>query len=270
MYILFDIGGTNTRVGFSKNGKKVDAVEIFPTVKDFKKEMALIGEKARELANGKKIKAAAGGVAGPLNKNRSRMADNTPSLKWSGKDIIKGLKKALHSKVYLENDCTMVGLGEMQKGAGKKRGIGMYMTVSSGVNGARFVDGKPDIKTLGFELGRQHIAYKGRSRMLESVISGVALKKRFGKEPKDISSSRIWEEEAKYIAVGLNNMIVQWSPEAVVLGGSIMKKIPLLKIKIHLRKILKKFDHLPVIKKAELGDVGGLYGALWYLNNLTK
>lgn len=270
MYILFDIGGTKTRIGISKNGKKIDAVNIFPTAKDFKKEMELIKESAMELSDGKKIQAAAGGVASPLNKHRSRIIDNTPSLKWKGKALKKGLEKVLHAQVYAENDCLMVGLGEMQKGAGKKKGIGVYITVSSGVNGARFVDGKPDKKTLGVELGRQHILYKGKSMTLENVISGVALKKRYKKETMEIKSSKAWEEEAKYIALGLSNTMAQWSPDIVVLGGSVMKKVSLLQVKIQLKKILKKFDHLPVIKKSELGDVGGLHGSLHYLNKLKK
>jgi predicted NBD/HSP70 family sugar kinase len=271
MFLLFDIGGTNTRVGISKNGKKVDAVEIFPSDKDFRKEMELIGEKARELANGKKIKAAAGGIASALNKTKSKMLyypNGRPG--WKGKSIKKELEKVLHAKVFVENDCVMVGLGEMQKGAGKKKGIGAYLTVSSGVGGARFVNGAPDESSRGFEPGSQYIYFKGKSVMLENVVSGVALKKRYGKDPKDIKSNRVWEEEAKYVAVGLNNIIVQWSPDIVVLGGSVMKKVSLLQVKVELKRMLKIFPNLPLIKKAELGDIGGLHGALYYLNKLAK
>jgi len=272
MYILFDIGGTNTRMGISKNGKKIDAVNIFPTAKDFKKEMALLKESALELSGGKRVEAAAGGVASALNKTKSKMLfypNGCP--KWKGKALKKELEKAFHTKkVFLENDCVMVGLGEMQKGAGKKKGVGAYLTISSGVGGARFVNGRPDENSTNLEPGSQYISFKGRSVMLENVISGVALKKRYHKEAKDIKNRRVWEEEAKYIALGLNNIIVQWSPGIVVLGGSIMKDIPLLKIKIHLRKILKKFVTLPAIRKAELGDIGGLHGALYYLVKIVK
>jgi predicted NBD/HSP70 family sugar kinase len=271
MFILFDIGGTNTRIGISKNGKKIDAVNIFPTAKDFKKEMELIKESAEELSGGKKIEAAAGGIASALNKTKSKMLfypNGCP--KWKGKDLKKGLEKAFRAKVFLENDCVMVGLGEMQKGAGKKKGVGAYVTISSGVGGARFVDGRPDESANGFEPGAQYIYFKGKSMMLENVISGVALKKRYGKDAKDIKSNRVWEEEAKYIALGLNNIIVQWSPDVVVLGGSVMKKVSLLKVKINLKRMLKVFPNLPFIKKSELDDIGGLHGALWYLNNLRK
>lgn len=271
MYLLFDIGGTNTRVGFSKNGKKIDAVKIFPTNKDFKKEMEFISESAQELSGGKKILAAAGGVASALNKTKNKMLfypNGCP--KWKGKALKKELEKIFHTKVFLENDCVMVGLGEMQKGAGKKKGVGAYITISSGVGGARFIDGRPDESSAGLEPGSQYISFKGKSVMLEDVISGVALKKRYKKDAKDITSQKVWNEETKYIALGLNNIIVQWSPDVVVLGGSIMKKISLLKIKIHLKRILKKMAALPVIRKAELGDTGGLHGALYYVNKLTK
>jgi glucokinase len=49
------------------------------------------------------------------------------------------------------------GLGEAVFGAGKGREIVVYMTISTGVGGARIVGGKIDASAMGFEPGHQII-----------------------------------------------------------------------------------------------------------------
>ncbi len=102
------------------------------------------------------------------------------------------------------------------------------------------------------------------------MISGKALQEKTGKHPREITDQKVWDEFAKILAFGLNNIIVEWSPNVVVLGGSMITgdpAIPLFKVEMHLKEILKIFPELPAIKKAELGDFGGLYGGLAYLRN---
>ncbi len=63
-------------------------------------------------------------------------------------------------------------------------------------------------------------------------------------------------------------MCVFWSPDVIVLGGSMITgdpSIPLDITEAHLKEILKIYPELPAIKKAELGDSGGLHGALEYI-----
>ena len=70
------------------------------------------------------------------------------------------------------------------------------------------------------------------------------------------------------MAIGLNNIIVEWSPDVVVLGGSMITGDPSISIEKtenYLKEILKIFPKLPAIRKAELGDFGGLYGALAFI-----
>lgn len=272
MYILFDIGGTNTRVGLSKNGRKIDSVNIFPTSKDFQKEMELIKESALELSGGKKIQAAAGGIGASLNKAKSGLANplNVKFPGWAKKSLKKELEKIFGAKVYLENDCTMVGLGEAHYGAGEGQKIVAYLTVSTGVGGTRIVNGQVDASALGFEPGRQIIMLGRKKSNLEDLISGMALEKKHKQNARSIGDAKTWEQVAEILAVGVNNTILYWSPDVVVLGGSVMKKVSLLNVKINLKRMLKIFPNLPLIKKAELGDLGGLHGALYYLNNLVK
>ena len=256
-YLLFDIGATKIRLAVSKNGQTFGKPVIFKTPKKISHGLDLIVSEAKKLCGGK-ILAAAGGIAGPLNTKKT-MTINTPNLPgWSGKPLVESLQKILKTKVILENDAAVVGLGEACYGAGKGKSIVVYYTLSTGVNGVRIVNGKIDPSAFGFEVGFQLI----NSKSLQWHIGGNELKSRFGKAPEDITSQKVWKNATMALAVGLNNTIVHWSPEVIVFGGSVMNKISILQVKKELKKVLKIFPRHPEIKKAALGDIGGLYGAL--------
>lgn len=269
-YVLFDIGGTNTRVGVSHDGKTISSSEMFKTPKDFDSGVDAIVSTVNYLLKEEKPKIAAGGVAGPLTRDKSGTV-NAPHLPgWSGRPLKIELSTKLGCEVYLENDTAMAGLGEAVFGAGKNSNIVSYLTISTGVNGIRVVDKKLEVSSLGFEVGHQIIDLDGslRHAELEDLISGSALERRYGKRPQDITDPSIWEDVARFVAIGLNNLIVFWSPDIIVLGGSMMKKISIERVKMHLRNTLKMYPGLPEIVKGELADLGGLWGALHYLNSL--
>lgn len=263
------------RLSVSRDGENFDEPSIFKTPKDFNEGMNLFAKTARELGGGEKIKAAAGGIAGPLDPSKT-MLINSPNIKgWIGKPLKESMQALIEAPVFIENDAAIVGLGEAAYGAGKGEGIVAYITVSTGVGGAKIVDGKIERNAFGFEPGHQIIDPDGALcptcgslGHLESRVSGSALEKRFHKKPREITDMSIWEEEAKWLAYGLHNTIVHWSPDILVLGGSMMLKKPgisLERVAYHLRKNLLIFPQLPKLVKASLGDVGGLYGALVFL-----
>src|SRR3990167_4329700 len=112
MYLLFDIGGTKMRMGIAENFKTISKTVILPTPKRFADGMALFKKTTKELANGKKIKAISGGIAGPLDKNKT-MIFNAPNLPdWKNKPLAKEFQKIFKAPVYLENDAVLAGLGE--------------------------------------------------------------------------------------------------------------------------------------------------------------
>lgn len=281
-YLLFDIGGTKMRLSVTKDGKDIGETKIVPTPQEFKKGIIEFKKTYLSLAKGKSIKRAVGGIAGPLDKDK-KMSVNPPHLPdWKNKPLKEELEKVVSAPLYLENDTAMAGLGEAVFGAAKGKTIVAYMTVSTGVGGARIVDGKIDASTFGFEPGHQSIDADGTifaeakpfegGRLkghLEGLISGPAIKRRYGEKPEEIEDEKVWDEVASLLAVGLNNTIVHWSPEVIVLGGSLMEKIPFKKVEYNLTNMLKIFPDIPQIKKAKLGDLSGLYGALYYLNNIN-
>lgn len=267
MYILFDIGGTNFRIGVSKTGRKIDQVEALRTPKNFKKAIDKFEEAALKLSDGKKIKAITGGIAGPLDKKKTKVI-NAPSLKaLNDKPFAGELRKRFKCPVCLENDADLAGLGEARFGGGKGNKIVAYFTVSTGIGGTRIVNGKIDENVMGFEPGHQYINFKDKAGHLEGYASGTAIRRRFKKEPAGIEDKKIWNQVAYWLALGLNNSIVHWSPDIIVLGGSVMKSLPISLVKKSLKKAVKIFPKIPPVKKAKLGDLSGLYGALAIIRN---
>jgi predicted NBD/HSP70 family sugar kinase len=277
MYILFDIGGTKTRVAYSKDGVLCSEPVILKTPTEFNEGIKLIAETARNVANGGKITAAGGGVAGPLGTDRGGITGAPHLSGWNDMPLKDCLSEAFgRVPVYIENDAAIVGLGEALHGAGRGYKHVVYMTVSTGVNGVPITNGKIVESSSGFEMGQIIIDADGtlcsdcrKPGTLENMVSGSSVTLRTGKHPGDISQEDpMWEEIAGWLAIGLNNVIVQWSPEVVVLGGSMILKSPGITIEHvekHLRESLKIFPQLPDLKKAQCGDVGGIYGALEYI-----
>lgn len=253
------------RVGVSRNGRNILKQKKAATPQDFNKGMVLIKRLADEITYGRPIEAVAGGIAGPLDKKKVKLV-NSPNLPgWINKPLGTKLKKLFKAPIFLENDMALVGLGEATEGAGKGFKIVSYLTISSGVNGSRIVDGSIDRNAIGFEIGNQIIdSDKGVPKTLEELIGGVHLEKRWGKPPSEISDPRIWRGLIKWLVYGLNNIIVHWSPEVIVLGGSVSNRFfPYLnEIRDELRKTVVIFPLLPELRQAALKDSGGLYGAL--------
>ncbi|MBI5077926.1 MAG: ROK family protein [Candidatus Yonathbacteria bacterium] len=270
MYILFDIGGTKIRVVSADRKKFLAEPVVLATPKDFGEGIETLKRIINNLSADSSIEAIVGGIAGPLNPEKTMLAKSPNLSGWVGHDIKNALAEAYHVPIELQNDAALVGLGEAIFGAGRNHHIVAYLTISTGVGGARIVNGRIDENARGFEPGHQIIdpdntfcpSCEGND--LEAYVSGTAVEKRYGKKPFEIHDDAVWDELAKFLAYGINNTIVHWSPDIVVIGGSMMKEvgIPVQAVRKHLTEIMKIFPNVTIIEKAELADFGGLYGAL--------
>ena len=269
MFLLLDIGGTKTRVAVSHTGDKLDAIKIISTAQNFSEAIINIDKCAKELSSGKKITAAAIGAPGPHNRQKTTITGAPNLIEWHNQPLKKELARAFKTAVYLENDADLAGLGEAVFGAGQGRNIVAYLTISTGFGGTRIINQQLDQGVFSFEPGHQIIAYNNPNEQLtlEDCVSGTSLKKRYGKPAKEITDPAIWDKTAKLLAVGLHNVTVHWSPDCIILGGSLTKSLPFDKLRVHFQQTSVIFPELPVIKRAKLGDKTGLYGALAYLNN---
>ncbi len=277
--LLFDVGGTNMRISVASRISDFKNAVIVPTPKRFTDGITTIIKHAHMLAHGKRITTVVGGIAGTLSKKRDTFVNSPHVSGWIGKPIKSSLIKAFRVPVTLENDADIVGLGEAVYGAGRPYRIVAYITVSTGIGGTRIVDRHLDTVAYGFEPGHMVIDPNGPSYHrqhlhgdLETMVSGEALSAKYHRPPYTITSPRVWRQQAELLAYGLVNVVVMWSPDVIVLGGSMFKKvgIDVAQVRRMLEDNLRGFYPAPKVAKGTLGDIGGLYGAFHLAKTIKR
>ncbi len=275
-YVVFDIGGTTTSVGVAEDLEVIQASRRFPTASNPKQGIQDIVAAVKELLGSKvEVQGAVGGIRGQLDEEHSMVVKDAILTGWVNFAIKEELVKEWGCSVWLENDTALAGLGEAVHGAGQGFDIVVYHSISTGVGGVKVEHGRLDEATIGFEPGHQNIDIDRTvlgdeiEPTLENLVSGRAVESRMGEPAYNIpQSDTIWDMLANYLAQGLRNSILYWSPEVIVLGGSMVlgkPNIPIEAIRNHTVQSLDGFTQCPFITLAKYGDDSGLYGALVYL-----
>jgi glucokinase len=273
MFLLLDIGGTNTRLATATNSEKFITLEKFSTPATFSAALSALTTSLDQL----KLTTIDGtyiGLPGVIDTSTGKLIHSPNLPGWKGQVIRQPLEKITGSIVSIVNDSALAGLGEACHGAGQGFDIVAYLTISTGVGGARIVNGKIDSFTHGFEPGSQIIDASGHlcpdchhPSSLENLVGGASVAKRFGCHPKEIKDPAVWTSLAKWLAFGLSNITALWSPSVIVLGGPMMKDIPLDQVINHTTGLTTFAPQPPAIKPASLGDDRAFYGALTLLKN---
>jgi predicted NBD/HSP70 family sugar kinase len=269
MVLVFDIGATHTRLALASHGGlgEVWRMDTDTTAVGFARVLGAL----EEAAKGHKLAAVAGGIPGQLEGEDGRLAlaPNLPD--WVGLPVRARLTKLFDCPVYIFNDVEMGGLGESHDGAGISQGVMAYFTVSTGVNAVRIVDGRVDSSIERFEIGKFLIdTENGKPESLEALTGGAALAKRQGKPPRQVRDPAVWKAEERDLARGLYDVLISWTPELVVFGGSMMRDIDLKVVRRELEQLPSVMREWPRLEYAKLGDLGGLHGAVAWLEQQTK
>ena len=113
MHLLFDIGGTNTRVSVTEDGETFREPVVYPTPREFEDGMRRLWEAVLDESGGvKTFEKIVGGFPGPLDTEKASPL-NAPNLPgWVGKPLKRSLEEMFSAEVLLENDAAQVGLGE--------------------------------------------------------------------------------------------------------------------------------------------------------------
>lgn len=257
MLLVVDIGGTHTRVGVSMDGQTLGDIKIFNTPQNYEQAIKQISDTALSLSQNETIDQAVVGVAGTLNVERNSLTLAPHILDFVNQPLKQDLAAKLNTKIYLENDAALAALGEAHFGAGKNYGVVGFLTIGTGVGGARVVAGKLDPDSLGYEPG--HRVYGESQLTLEEQISGSALNNRYHLDSEHINDPIIWNQIATDLFISLKRLSEIWTPDIFILGGAVSQKIPLGNLPSSLRVTL-----------GELGARSGLMGGLVYLQQLNS
>jgi glucokinase len=262
--------------------------------------LARIGRLAEE-ANARII-AIGIGCGGPLNRARGVILSPPNLPGWDEFPIVELTRAKFDVPIVLDNDANAAALGELRYGAGRGLQNLVYITISTGIGGGVIVNEKVvhGVGDGGGEIGHLTILPDGveckcgARGCLEMLASGTNVARRARERLQtgapslmlemaggiervtaqtvsdaaragDAIAREIWDETVRYIAIGVNDIIVTLAPQAVILGGGVMATGEQLLEPLR-AEVKRRVKILPVkevqILPAALGGDSGIYGAL--------
>lgn len=297
-----DIGGTKIAVGVVDDNGRVMARQQCATEADLGYSHALANihrmlDATAHTANAQ-ITGIGIGSTGPVDPLTGEFGDVNFFPNWKGENPVKDLAEIFHVKVAMENDADAAALGEAGWGAGKNKTRLIYVTVGTGIGTGFIVDGQlyRGVDSFHPEIGHHLIDPSGPACVCgfhgcwESLAAGPAMTAWLEKEAPanypyrgDLSAKRICElavagddwarravdREIRYLGLGLANLVTMFTPDAIVLGGSVMNSASLFLDGI--RKVISQSCRLVPFEKTELtlaslGEDANLIGAarVWH------
>lgn len=233
----------------------------------------------------KSIDALGIGCFGPIDLSLSSKTygyiTSTPKIAWSHYDFVGNIEKTLRVPIGFDTDVNASVLGEVTWGSLMGQTSGIYITVGTGIGVGVLINGELLHGMLHPEAG--HILlnrnpednFNGicpfHKNCLESLASGPAIEKRCDKKAYDIPvEDKVWEIEAYYLAQGIVNFILTYSPHRIVLGGGVMHQEQLFPlIRNQVRDLLNDYIITPQLSDLEhyivpaaLKDSQGIMGCL--------
>ena len=297
-----DIGGTKIAAGIVDADGRVLVQSQIPTNAEagypraIKATIQMLHD--AEEQTGQKITGIGIGSTGPVYPLTGAIGDVNFFPNWKGENPVKDLEAAFQVGVAIENDADASALGEAGWGAGRNKSRLIYVTVGTGIGVGLIFDGKiyRGVDYSHPEIGHHLIdpagpsCYCGFSGCWESLATGPAMEVWMAANippdyphRDDLTAKKICdlartgddhairavEREARYLALGLANLVTLYVPDAIVLGGSVMKSSDLLLDAIH-KTIAASCRFVPYerteVALASLGEDANLIGAarVWY------
>jgi len=302
MIAAVDIGGTKIAVGMiDENGRVLSRLET-PTdatsgyASALERTAAMLREAAR--LPQAEITGIGIGSTGPIDPLTGEIGLVNFFPTWKGENPVRDLTRIFQVSVAIENDADAAALAEAHWGAGKHKKRLIYITVGTGIGGGVILDG---VLYRGAdyahpEIGHHVIDPSGPACMCgfhgcwESLAAGPGMvawleseapqtySHRAGLTAKKICelaregdewARRAVDREAYYLGLGLANLVTLFTPDAIVLSGSVMKSADLFLDQIR-KTIQTSCGFVPYEKTdlglASLGDNTNLIGAarVWY------
>jgi glucokinase len=270
MIVAVDIGGTKTRVGYSRIGDHIEDSLDFPTPKNQRAVISTIIESIHKLVGISQIDAI--GVCCPAPINKSRGTIGVPhNIPWKNLRIVSPLQNYFDCKVTFEHDATAAGIAEARLGAGKGFGVVLYITISTGIGCSVIINGYPLPGPNNPQGGDIIVKYSPTEiKSFSASASGRTIEEYYQKSPSMIRDHKHWETIASELSIGIYNMINIVAPNCVVLGGGVT--VNYKKFYKPLMRQLKSFKPLyplPPIKRAVFVETAPLVGIMLLASEIT-
>lgn len=238
-YVIgIEFGVNIVRTGiFNIKGKKINSIEkeinSYGRPTDVLKNLILIID---ELINNSKVdfyKIKGMGIAMPglidSQKRILRSVHPFPLLKEY--PLVEQLEEHYEKTIWLENDANGAVLGEKWFGHGKKFNNYVFIVGDSGIGAGIIINGKlySGTSNSAGEIGHTVItkdlipleSFGGLSRLADEF--NLPLEIILNESKKSDEIKKAIDEISKFLALGIVNLVNTIDPEAVILGGRILK-----------------------------------------------
>ncbi len=227
MKIGVDIGGTKIIAATRRPGGELLVTDKLATPADSADGLTAITRLVEAIAGTEKVESIAVVAPGALDFENGIML-HAPNIPWRNFDIKHRLESHFKkAHVSLEHDASAAALAEVLEGNGRGFKRVLYITISTGIGTGLVVDGKIEHGAHNIEGG--HIVIDrdgplcscGGRGHFEALVSGRAIKRRFGMEAYEIFEPKIWDEITRDMAAGIVSLVDMISPDLVILGGGV-------------------------------------------------
>jgi fructokinase len=203
---------------------------------------------------------------------------------WSNAPVASAIATATGVPVAFDTDVNGAALGEGRWGALQSCGVGLYLTVGTGLGGGVVIDGVPLHGRIHPEMG--HIRLKRtpgddfagvcpfHGDCLEGLVAGPAIMARLGAslshtQPGDPGRALVIDA----LGQGLATLVLALSPHRIVIGGGVAKTPGFHdEVTERLRHWLAGYVAIPerFVVPPALGDHAGVTGGIALAQDLLK
>lgn len=234
---------------------------------------------------------------GPMDARRGVILHSFALPGWHNVPLTDIVAGEFGVPAFAENDGNVAPIAEFTLGAGQGANPMIYLTISTGIGGGVIIDGKLFIGWSGHAVEAGHMQFtddEGNVRRLEELASGTALgqiaQRKLAQWPGDtllrsrdlIDGKAVGEaaqagdpfaltivrQAGRYLGLGIVNLLHLFSPEAIVIGGSVSKLGELIFAPaittMHERILDPAFIPPNLLRPAHFGDDVCLLGAAIY------
>ncbi len=214
------------------------------------------------------------GFGGPVNFAAQRVVLSTHVGGWRDFDLCGFVREAAGVPAIMDNDANVGAMGEAEFGAGRGCSPLFYMTLSTGIGGGIWEDGRiwRGADSYGGEIGHLTIRPDGPECLcgargcLERMCCGLWLERDHGKSARELmQDAEFVKGYVVDLALGLKAAIMLLNPQRIVIGGGISKAGDRLfgPLRQELRRQITSWSAARIdVEAAALGDDSVLYGAL--------
>lgn len=289
--VAIDVGGTDIKAALFDSDGRMLGLSRTPTPHAGSRTADAIVDRVHELADELRrdypeVEPRAVGIIAPgLVDDERGIGVYAANLNWRDVPFASLVHSRLAIPCSFSHDVRAAGEAEMRLGAGRGLRDTVVIVVGTGIAGAIFVDGRPQVMGgYAGEIGHSIIDPAGAEcacgarGCLESIASAGAIVRRFENrsgrrvdgarqvvslaQSGDATAAAVWSEAIDALALSISQLSAVLAPEAIVIGGGVAQAGEALFVPLRARiDGLLSINRRTRLLPAQLGENAGILGS---------